>query len=66
MSYLAPMTWLGWGPFEKDPGCFDEEVLEGQDFWVGTGRVLIAGVYNPGVTSRSVRTTFHLFYTADL
>lgn len=87
----APMTWLGWGEFEKDKGCYEEEVLEGmsrssssrfsakwrltlfllfpfplppsstrwtdlagQDFWVGTGRVLVAGAYHAGVTSRRV------------
>ncbi|KAH8826837.1 glycosyl hydrolases family 31-domain-containing protein [Flagelloscypha sp. PMI_526] len=50
----APMTWLGWDMFEKDPACYDEQVLEGQDFWVGTGRILVAGVYHPGVKERSV------------
>lgn len=26
---VSSMTWLGWGIFERDPGCYDEEVMEG-------------------------------------
>jgi hypothetical protein len=49
------MTWLGWGPFERDPNVYEEEVLDGQDFWVGTGRVLVAGVYFKDTKERKVR-----------
>lgn len=26
----APMTWMGWDQFEKDPKCYEEEVVDGQ------------------------------------
>jgi len=51
----APMTWSGWGPFERDPNVYEEEVLDGQDFWAGTGRVLVAGCYWKGTLERKVR-----------
>lgn len=51
----APMTWPGWGPFERDPNVFEEEVLDGQDYWAGTGRVFVAGCYFKGLQERTVR-----------
>jgi hypothetical protein len=75
------MCWLGWDQFERDPGCYTSEVLEGelpprsfpngrsladsstlalllapgQDFWIGCGKLLVAGCYYPGVTERTAR-----------
>lgn len=48
------MVWSGWGEFEGDPGCYEEDVLEGQEFWVGCGRVLVAGNYFPNQRERQV------------
>lgn len=33
---------------------YTDEILNGFDFWLGTGRLLIAGAYFPGQTSKTV------------
>ena len=49
-----PVCWLGWGPFQQDSEVFKPEILEGADFWLGAGRLLIAGIFEAGKISRSV------------
>ena len=49
-----PVSWLGWGKFMQDPKTLTAEILDGADFWLGTGRLLVAGVFEAGKSSRSV------------
>ncbi|KAJ9092798.1 hypothetical protein QFC21_006674 [Naganishia friedmannii] len=49
-----PNSWLGHGEFGRDINLYTEEVLNGFDFWLGTGRLLVAGAYFPGQTKKAV------------
>jgi hypothetical protein len=49
-----PNSWLGHGEFGRDVNLYSEEVLNGFDFWLGTGRLLVAGAYFPGQTKKTV------------
>lgn len=49
-----PVTWLGWGDYASDPRLLSQEMMNEGDFWLGAGRLLIAGVYEPGLEQRSV------------
>jgi hypothetical protein len=49
-----PNSWLGHGEFGRDVNLYSEEVLNGFDFWLGTGRLLVAGAYFPGQTRKPV------------
>ncbi len=56
-SHLAaePMnTWLGWNEFAADPEVYTAEVLEGFDYWLGHGQLLVAGAYHEYQLSRRV------------
>lgn len=53
-SAEPPNAWLGFGPFAQDPNVWTEESLEGFDFWMGAGKLLVAGSYHKGQTSRQV------------
>ncbi|TKY87356.1 hypothetical protein EX895_004033 [Sporisorium graminicola] len=56
-SHLAaePMnTWLGWGEFAADPQVYTKEVLEGFDYWIGHGQLLVAGAYHENEQTRRV------------
>ncbi|PWN52235.1 hypothetical protein IE53DRAFT_385355 [Violaceomyces palustris] len=53
--YAEPAnTWLGWGDFSTDPNLYEPQVLEGFDYWLGQGQILVAGSYHEGGLSRSV------------
>ncbi|KZT60540.1 glycoside hydrolase family 31 protein [Calocera cornea HHB12733] len=47
-------TWLGWGEFESDEEVYSRKVLEGHDFWLGTGRLLVASVCYESQIEREV------------
>ncbi|KZO97413.1 glycoside hydrolase family 31 protein [Calocera viscosa TUFC12733] len=47
-------TWLGWGEFERDEEVYSRKVLEGHDFWLGTGRLLVASVCYESQVEREV------------
>lgn len=49
-----PNSWLGHGEFGRDVNLYSEEVLNGFDFWLGTGRLLVAGAYFSGQTKKAV------------
>jgi hypothetical protein len=49
-----PNSWLGHGEFGRDVNLYSEELLAGFDFWLGTGRLLVAGAYHPSQTRKSV------------
>ncbi|GHJ88992.1 hypothetical protein NliqN6_5394 [Naganishia liquefaciens] len=49
-----PNSWLGHGEFGRDYNLYTDEILNGFDFWLGTGRLLVAGAYFPGQTSKTV------------
>lgn len=49
-----PVTWPGFGPFASDETVFEPRVLEGGDFWLGTGRIFVAGIFEAGIKSREV------------
>lgn len=49
-----PNSWLGHGEFGRDVNLYTEDILAGFDFWLGTGRLLVAGAYHPGQTRKSV------------
>ncbi|KAJ1028419.1 hypothetical protein NDA16_001586 [Ustilago loliicola] len=56
-SHLAaePMnTWLGWNEFASDPEVYKKEVLEGFDYWIGHGQLLVAGSYHENELTRRV------------
>ncbi|EST07897.1 Glycoside hydrolase, family 31 [Kalmanozyma brasiliensis GHG001] len=56
-SHLAaePMnTWLGWNEFAADPNVYSREVLEGFDYWIGHGQLLVAGAYHENELTRRV------------
>jgi hypothetical protein len=49
-----PNSWLGHGEFSSDLNLYTEEVLNGFDYWLGTGRLLVAGAYSAGQTRKRV------------
>ncbi|KAJ9092849.1 hypothetical protein QFC19_008573 [Naganishia cerealis] len=49
-----PNSWLGHGEFGRDTNLYSDEVLNGFDFWLGTGRLLVAGAYFPGQMKKAV------------
>ncbi len=49
-----PNTWLGYGEFAQDPVCYSDEVLNGFDYWMGTGNLLVAGAYHDGERKKRV------------
>lgn len=49
------MTWSGWGPSKRDPNVYEEQLLDGQDFWAGTRRVFVTGCYWKGTLEGKVR-----------
>ncbi|KAJ9096955.1 hypothetical protein QFC20_006315 [Naganishia adeliensis] len=49
-----PNSWLGHGEFGRDVNLYTEETLNGFDFWLGTGRLLVAGAYFPGQIKKTV------------
>nr|ULM60722.1 putative neutral alpha-glucosidase ab precursor [Thecaphora frezii] len=60
LAALPPNTWLGWGEFASDPTLYTKELIEGFDYWLGHGQLLICGAYFSNQLSRRVylpRTT---------
>ncbi|KAI1660408.1 glycoside hydrolase family 31 protein [Daldinia decipiens] len=50
---IPPQRWTGWG-YESDPTVWTKEILNGDSqYWFGDA-LLIAGVYEPGVSSAKV------------
>ncbi|KAI1804454.1 glycoside hydrolase family 31 protein [Daldinia bambusicola] len=50
---IPPQRWTGWG-YESDPEVWTKELLKGDtQYWFGDS-LLIAGVYEPGVSSARV------------
>ncbi|KAH8929498.1 glycoside hydrolase family 31 protein [Atractiella rhizophila] len=49
-----PVTPLFWPPFQQDPEALSDAVVDGADFWLGTGRILVAGAFEEGTTKREV------------
>jgi hypothetical protein len=49
-----PNAYLGTGPYAQDPNLYSTEILEGFDYWMGTGRLLIAGAFQEGMKKRRV------------
>ena len=45
---------LGYGEFSSDLNLYTDEVLNGFDYWLGTGRLLVAGAYSAGQTRKRV------------
>jgi hypothetical protein len=59
-----PNSYLGTGPFAQDPNLYSAEILEGFDYWLGTGRLLVAGAFQEGQTRK--RVYFPQAYPADI
>lgn len=50
---IPPQRWTGWG-YESDPTVWTKELLKGDtQYWFGDA-LLVAGVYEPGVSSARV------------
>jgi hypothetical protein len=50
---IPPQRWTGWG-YESDPVVWSAELLKGEtQYWFGDA-LLIAGIYEPGVSSSRV------------
>jgi alpha-glucosidase (family GH31 glycosyl hydrolase) len=49
-----PNSYLGSGPFAQDPNLFSLEILESFDYWMGTGRLLVAGAFQEGIQRKRV------------
>ncbi|EPQ25630.1 uncharacterized protein PFL1_06810 [Pseudozyma flocculosa PF-1] len=49
-----PNTWLGWGEFATDPTLYSKEILDGFDYWLGHGQLLVCGAYFAEQVSRRV------------
>lgn len=58
-----PNSCLGTGPFARDPNVYSAEILEGFDYWLGTGRLLVAGAFKEGQTRK--RVYFPQSYSGD-
>ncbi|KAI0167565.1 family 31 glycosyl hydrolase [Pestalotiopsis sp. NC0098] len=53
LSAVPPQRWTGWG-YESDPVVWSKEITRGDtQYWFGDA-LLIAGVYEPGVSSARV------------
>ncbi|KAH8673514.1 family 31 glycosyl hydrolase [Xylariales sp. PMI_506] len=55
---VPPQRWTGWG-YESDPNVWTKEILKGDSqYWFGDA-LMIAGVYEPGVSSARVYLPGH-------
>ncbi|KAI1878245.1 uncharacterized protein JN550_000427 [Neoarthrinium moseri] len=55
---IPPQRWTGWG-YESDSNVWSKEILKGDtQYWFGDA-LLIAGVYEPGVSSAKVYLPGH-------
>jgi alpha-glucosidase (family GH31 glycosyl hydrolase) len=53
--YAEPAnTWLGWNEFASDSKLYEDEIIEGLDYWFGHGQLLVAGAYFANQFSRKV------------
>jgi hypothetical protein len=59
-----PNSYLGSGPFAQDPNLFSAELLESFDYWMGTGRLLVAGAFQEGIKRK--RVYFPQAYPGDV
>lgn len=47
-------TWLGWNEFAGDANVYGKDVIEGLDYWLGHGQLLVAGAYYENQHNRKV------------